>query len=228
MDKTTQERLLDSFTEAAGREVPDPLTVLAATEDLVAALGENAMQTSGPGKATAPPAAQAPLESGIAPRTENTQFAAVSNTTGSGGGVTAASVAKTVLESGLGLIPLIGGLIGLFSGGDSGSPPPTKYVMPESLDFQATDSGGVLTGVSYDQMGTPRALEGGTASSSSTSAGGSAGGSANEAGAAPTQTAASAQTMDARWFMDHSADIAAAVRYAMLNLNSINDVVSDL
>jgi hypothetical protein len=100
--------------------------------------------------------------------------------------------------------------------------------MPQSLDFQAADSGGVLTGVSYDQMGTPRALEGGTASPSSTSAGGSAGGAANAAGAAPAQTAANAQTMDARWFMDHSADIAAAVRYEMLNLNSINDVVSDL
>jgi ribosomal protein L30/L7E len=34
--------------------------------------------------------------------------------------------------------------------------------------------------------------------------------------------------MDARSFLDRSADIAAAVRYAMLNLNSINDVVSDL
>src|ERR1039458_1940281 len=116
MDKTTQERWLDSFTEAEGREAPDPLTVLAATKNLVAALGE-----------TATSAAQAPVESGIAPRTENTEFAAVSETT-SGGGVTAASVAKTVFESGLGLIPLIGGLIGLFSGGDSGSPPPlTKY-----------------------------------------------------------------------------------------------------
>jgi len=34
--------------------------------------------------------------------------------------------------------------------------------------------------------------------------------------------------MDSQSFMDHSADIAAAVRNAMLNLNSINDVVNDL
>jgi hypothetical protein len=133
-------------------------------------------------------------------------------------------VAKTVLESGLGLIPLIGGLIGLFSGGGSESPAPlTKYVMPPSLDFQAADSGGALTSVSYDQMGTARALGG-----SSTSAGGSAGSVSSEAGAAPAQTTANAQTLDARWFMDHSADIAAAVRNAMLNSNSINDVVNDL
>jgi len=36
------------------------------------------------------------------------------------------------------------------------------------------------------------------------------------------------QAMDARSFLDHSSEIAAAVRTAMLNLNSINDVVNDL
>src|SRR5262249_50654879 len=36
------------------------------------------------------------------------------------------------------------------------------------------------------------------------------------------------QAMDARSFLDRSSDIAAAVRDAMLNLNSINDVVNDL
>jgi hypothetical protein len=34
--------------------------------------------------------------------------------------------------------------------------------------------------------------------------------------------------MDARSFLDRSGDIAAAVREAMLNSNSINDVVSEL
>ncbi len=34
--------------------------------------------------------------------------------------------------------------------------------------------------------------------------------------------------MDARSFLDRSSDIAAAVREAMLNLNPVNDVVSDL
>jgi len=209
MGKTTQEKLLDSFTEAAGSGTDDSITALAAPGDL-AALAEAATQTSGAGEVSAASPAPWSLESGPAPHAPGTEPVSASKT--GGGGVSAGSVAKTVLESGLGLIPLIGGLIGLFEG-DSNSPPPlTKYVMPPSLDFQAADTGGALTGVSYDQMGTPR-----TASEP-----------APLAAAAPAQPATASQTMDARWFMDHSADIAAAVRNAMLNSNSINDVVNDL
>ncbi|SPE39712.1 conserved hypothetical protein [Candidatus Sulfopaludibacter sp. SbA3] len=36
------------------------------------------------------------------------------------------------------------------------------------------------------------------------------------------------QAMDAQSFMDYSSQIAQAVRGAMLNLNSVNDVVSEL
>jgi hypothetical protein len=36
------------------------------------------------------------------------------------------------------------------------------------------------------------------------------------------------QAMDSRSFMDHSQDIAKAVRDAMLNMHSLNDVISDL
>ena len=42
------------------------------------------------------------------------------------------------------------------------------------------------------------------------------------------QITVNVQAMDARSFMDRSGDIAMAVRDAMLNLNSINDVVNDL
>jgi hypothetical protein len=55
----------------------------------------------------------------------------------------------------------------------------------------------------------------------------SAGGSAAAAAPAP-QITVNVSAMDARSFMDRSGDIAAAVRDAMLNLNSINDVVSEL
>ncbi len=34
--------------------------------------------------------------------------------------------------------------------------------------------------------------------------------------------------MDSRSFLDHSDDIAQAVRQAMLNMNSLNDVVTSL
>jgi hypothetical protein len=36
------------------------------------------------------------------------------------------------------------------------------------------------------------------------------------------------QAMDSQSFMDHSEEIAQAVRQAMLNLNSLNDVILDL
>jgi hypothetical protein len=36
------------------------------------------------------------------------------------------------------------------------------------------------------------------------------------------------QAMDSRSFMDHSHDIAKAVREAMLNMHALNDVISDL
>ena len=42
------------------------------------------------------------------------------------------------------------------------------------------------------------------------------------------QITVNVQAMDARSFLDRSNDIALAVRDAMLNLNSINDVVNEL
>ena len=36
------------------------------------------------------------------------------------------------------------------------------------------------------------------------------------------------QAMDSRSFLDHSAEIAQAVREAMLNMHSLNDVVNDI
>ena len=47
-------------------------------------------------------------------------------------------------------------------------------------------------------------------------------------GTSAPQITVNVQAMDARSFLDRSSDIAAAVRDAMLNLNSINDVVNDL
>jgi hypothetical protein len=77
-------------------------------------------------------------------------------------------------------------------------------------------------------MGTPRASGGDTANQASSSTGDYGGGSASGPGAPGAQIVANAQTTNSRWFLDHSADIAAAVRNAMLNLSSLNDVVNDL
>ena len=137
------------------------------------------------------------------------------------------SVASTVLESGFGLAPLISGLVSLFSGGDTAAPAPlVKYAMPAAADFQGAESQGQVTG----WITTRRECRGvtrrrGQARGASGSPNGSAGGAA---GGASPQITVNVQAMDARSFMDRSNDIAPAVRDAMLNLNSINDVVNDL
>jgi len=146
---------------------------------------------------------------------------------GSSGGTSAGML---ILESGFGLAPLIGGLLGLFDGGGSAAPAPlTKYAMPSALNIEAADTGQGLSNADYDQTGMPRAYDGAGNPSAAVSASGSSGGQAAPAsGASPSQITVSVQAMDARSFLDRSADIAAAVRDAMLNLNSINDVVTDL
>jgi len=118
----------------------------------------------------------------------------------------AASIALDVVKSGLGVVPLVTTLLGLFGGGDDAAPPPlTKYTMAPRVNFEAAETtDGELASVDYGQSGTPRSYR-----------------------AAP-QVNVTVQAMDARSFLDRSSDIAAAVRDAMLNLNSINDVVNEL
>ncbi|HLK66868.1 MAG TPA: hypothetical protein VKU19_25720 [Bryobacteraceae bacterium] len=169
------------------------------------------------------------------------------STGGEGIGSTIESIASSVLKSGLGMVPLIGGLLGLFSGDDSPPAPIlTKYAMPDSIAFQGEDVGSSVGLSDYDQMGLPRAYGGagnGVSQSGgrvgptppSSNAGNTGGvvtqgsaGTSSGPGVAVPQITVNVQAMDARSFMDHSSDIAAAVREAMLNMNSINDVVSAL
>jgi len=135
---------------------------------------------------------------------------------GGGVGGTLESIASTVLKSGFGVLPLIGGLLGLFGGGGSDAPPPLeKYALPPSLAFDAAETGPGIADVRYDQNGAPRVDTSGVQERGSASP------------AAP-QITVNVQAMDARSFLDRSSELAAAVREAMLNLNSINDVVNDL
>jgi hypothetical protein len=121
-----------------------------------------------------------------------------------------------VLKSGLGVAPLIGSLIGLFGGGASEEPAPfVKYAMPASVNIEAAQRGGQITTSDYDQMGMARGF-------------GNQPATGRQATAGPPQITVNVQAMDARSFLDRSGDIAMAVRDAMLNSNSINDVVNDL
>lgn len=129
---------------------------------------------------------------------------------------TLGTVAKSVGENALGAVPLIRGIISLFTGGDD-SPAPsklTKYLLPPSIQFDAASTPSGVRNVDYGQASDPRPF------------GGVAGGP--QASPASAQITVNVQAMDARSFLDRSSDIAAAVREAMLNSSSINDVVSEL
>jgi hypothetical protein len=143
---------------------------------------------------------------------------------GSGsGGTSAGSIATTILESGLGLVPLVGELAGLF-GGSGETEPLEKYAMPTPISFEGVDEGSGVGAADYDQMGMPR-LDAEDADAPGDGAVASSGGTS---GAAGQQITVNVQAMDARSFLDRSSDIAQAVRAAMLNMNSINDVVNEL
>ena len=141
--------------------------------------------------------------------------AAAASTGGSGGGSGGGSVLDAIggvlgggLGGGLGLSSMISGLAGLFGGGDGGSTPPapTPYIQPLPINLEAgfsDASGGSGFGVDAAQGGAPRAMTG---------------------GAAP-QITVQVQALDSQSFLDHSNDIAMAVRQAMLETTVLNDVI---
>ena len=212
MASTTQEELYQKFLTVAGQQTMALGNATALLADVIAQVGEQ--QSSNP---AAIPAAK---------QTQNgTQAGAQAGS--NSGGSTAGTVEKTMLEAEAGLPLLIAGLISAFGGGGSSPPPPlVKYAMPAAVDFQAVESQGQVSGLDYDQMGTPRSYA--AAGRSGTASGRASGGAKSSGSAAAPQFTFNVQAMDARSFMDRSGDIALAVRDAMLNLNSINDVVNDL
>jgi hypothetical protein len=219
---STQEDLLDDFATLAGGLASNLNEATGTTEAPANLPGGATTDYSGLQIGNTDPPAQA----------ETIGRASNSTKSSSSGGTSAAML---MLESGFGLAPLIGGLMGLFGGGGSSAPPAlTKYAMPSALNIEAADTGQGLSNADYDQTGMPRAYDGtGSPPADSVVAGSSGGqgsttGAGGNAAASQPQITVSVQAMDARSFMDRSTDIAAAVRDAMLNLNSINDVVTDL
>ncbi|HTA42388.1 MAG TPA: hypothetical protein VK789_08075 [Bryobacteraceae bacterium] len=138
----------------------------------------------------------------------NTQ--AVQGNTSAQSGHSAGSVAGGVASSlfgglGLGLFsPLISGIASLFGGGSSAPPPLPIYVPPSPVSINAPQ---------YSTPSTPT-----SSVPTSTATGGQA---------AP-QVTVNVNAMDSKSFMDHSTDIANAVREAMLNMHPINGVVASL
>ncbi len=122
-----------------------------------------------------------------------------------------ASAARNPLNLGSIVSPVVTGLIKLFRRKQE-TPPETLplFRLPEAVSVDAgfSRTGGGLTGLALGADGLPRPVP---------------------APAAPApQVTINVQAMDTRSFLDHSGDIARAVREAMLNTHSINDVVNDL
>jgi len=181
MAGSTSNDLYQVFLQVSGQQAAGLSDVRYALEEVIAQMGI-VRQTALPAQAAKP--SSAPQSSGGNSDSTLTQ----------------------VLKSGLGVAPLIGGLIGLFSGGTDEPAPLVKYAMPATVSFDAASQGGQITMADSNQMGMARAYP----------------------SSAGSQVTVNVQAMDARSFMDRSGDIAMAVRDAMLNLNSINDVVNDL
>jgi hypothetical protein len=127
------------------------------------------------------------------------------------------SIAGTVLKTAgmvTGVGPIVTGLLKLFGGSDDKPAVPAPllpYSAPQSVAVEAgLTADRRILGVGYSQNGQARAASSQPAQSAS----------------APIQI--TVQAMDSRSFMDHSDDIARAVRNAMLRSHSINDVVSEL
>jgi hypothetical protein len=110
---------------------------------------------------------------------------------------------------GSGLGSIVSEIAGLFGGGKPDTPEPLyRFTLPQSVSVEAgLTRSREFVPVSYSQNGQARPT--------------------TQQEPMP-QAAAQTLSVDSRWFMDHSEDIASAVKEAMLHSHSINDVVADL
>ena len=154
-------------------------------------------------------------QSQISALEDNTQ-AVTQNTTSKGGsGSSVASTAESAASSFLGgglssVSPLLGGLLSLFGGGGSQTlAVPAPFMLPPPVQSQAgltSSAPGQVVPVSYGETGQPRAQTSG----------------------ASQQVTIQVNAMDSQSFLDHSDDIAMAVKQAILNSSSLNDAISEL
>jgi hypothetical protein len=127
-----------------------------------------------------------------------TQSTTSKATTGSSVASTVGSVASSVLGGGLSLSPLISGLISLFGGGGQSTAAPVQYQAGLT-----GGPGGQIGPVDYGQSGQARPQNQ----------------NSNQ------QVTIQVNAMDSQSFLDHSDDIANAVKAAILNSSSLNDVL---
>ena len=154
---------------------------------------------------------QSSIQSQLDSLTANTQALGENTSSKSAGSVAAGaagSLANTILGGGL-LGSIVSGLTSLFGGGDSQtSASPVKFALPQAIQLQAGTDGSTTGGISYGQNDVPRVNA--------------------PAAAGSSQITVNVSALDSQSFLDHSADIASAVRKAMLESSSLNDVISEM
>ena len=249
MDSKTEERLLNLFREASGDAsdgLPPGAHAIDAEESAQAASRSHADSAdeypSGPAETSS---FDPSLDSGSGQSYHATAGSASAHSGNSGGGIgsTLESVVGSLFGGALGLVPLVGSLFGLFDSKSTEQPLFQKYGMPSPISFEAADTASGLVNADYGQMGLPRLYDSGDAAAMAGGNGVNAGtaapnvqapssssSNATVGGGAPgvPQISVNVQAMDAQSFMSYSGEIAKAVRDAMLNLSSLNDVVSEL
>ncbi len=211
---SSAEVLLNSFIEIAGGDWAG-----VGTSEMLRAL---ALSLSTEGEATSEALTQALAQSRVQTKSGTSSTASSS----SSGSSTAGAIASTVLSSAFGMVPLAKAIIGLFTGGEAEAPPALmKYALPPSLQFEAANGpGATIQGLDYGQNGLARAQSGYATGMAPVMP---AAETATSSHSSASQVVIQVNAMDSRSFLDHKEDIAQAVREAMLNMHSLNDVVSD-
>ena len=165
----------------------------------------------------APPVGARGVESFVFPRavaadpTASARFEAQPDEKGS-------STAKTVLKTigmATGVGPIVTGLMKLFGGGsdsEEAALPALPFSLPEQISVEAgLAQDRSFVPVAYSQRGVARSMMANQRSEP-----------------AAAQISVNVQAMDSRSFLDHSDEIARAVRDAMLRSHSLNDVVAEI
>jgi hypothetical protein len=139
--------------------------------------------------------------------TAGSTTATTSSTASSGSGSTVGTILGTVLSG----LPLVSGLISLFTGGSDETASTTtvaKYVPPAAVSISAGlfNNGTAIEQADTFAGGVPRAV-------------------ASSSPAAAAAVNVTVQAIDSQSFLDHSDEIADAVRLALLNSHPLGDLV---
>lgn len=158
---------------------------------------------------------------------------------------------KSLLKDTLGSLPLAGLISGLFSSSTPTTLPLARYSQALPLNISQVSQGGQTADANYDQYGHARMpglnsfLGSDTLRAFAQPQSGSQNTSFSQSGGAPSAFSANPQpvsapsqapmnitlnvnALDSRSILDRAGDIASAVRQAMLNTHSLNDVINDL